>query len=67
MTYVLNLKPETVERIEEKARKSGVPLQQWLESVIESASVEDDKFEEAMNQVFNRYQKAFEVLAEGPK
>ncbi len=70
MTYILNLKPETAQRIEEKARQSGVAPQQWLESVIENASAEsitNAKFEEVMNGVFDRYQRAFEVLAEGAK
>ncbi len=70
MTYVLNLKPETAQRIEDKAKSLGVAPQQWLEGIIEKASsesVSDAQFEEVMNRVFDRYQTAFEVLAEGAK
>ncbi len=70
MTYILNLKPETARRIEEKAKESGVDPQQWLEATIERASgdsVSDAQFEEVMNRVFDRYQTAFEVRAEGAK
>lgn len=70
MTYVLNLKPETAKRVEEKAKSSGVAPEQWLEKLTETAlgeSVSDAEFKATMNRVFDRYQQAFEVLAEGAK
>ena len=70
MTYVLNLEPHTAKRIEEKAKEMGVEPQQWLETVIQKASadsVSDADLESAMNRIFDRYQTAFEVLAEGAK
>ncbi len=70
MTYVLNLEPETARRIEEKAKARGVAPEQWLETVVQTASeesVSEAQFEAVMNRVFDRYEKAFEVLAEGAK
>ena len=70
MTYTLNLNLQTAKRVEEKAKEAGMAPQQWLESAIQSASqegVSDAEFEAAMNRIFDRYQTAFEVLAEGAK
>lgn len=70
MTYVLNLEPETARRIEAKAKARGVAPEQWLKTVVQTASEEsasEAQFEAVMNRVFDRYEKAFEVLAEGAK
>jgi hypothetical protein len=68
MTFVLELKPETVRRIAEKAATQNVASEEIVVQLVEAAfaeDVNDAKFDAAMNDVFDKYQSAFEVLAEG--
>ncbi len=69
MTYVLELKPETARKIEERAAQKGTTPQNMLTEMVESNfdGDGDAKFDAAMNRVFDKYHKAFEVLAEGAK
>jgi hypothetical protein len=69
MTLVLELNPETARRIAEKAAAQNVASEEIALQVLEAAfneeTDEDAKFDAAMNQVFTKYHRAFEVLAEG--
>lgn len=70
MTLVLELKPETLRRIEAEAAKTGTTPEQMLVEMAETKFDDEDddaKFDAAMNRVFTRYHRAFEVLAEGAK
>ncbi len=70
MTYVLNLEPEVARRVEQKAKTNGLAPEQWLETLAQSAtkeSVSEAELEAAMHRVFDRYEKTFEILAEGAK
>ncbi len=73
MTLVLELKPETLRRIEAEAAKTGTTPQQMLVELAEANFDRKDnedgdaQFDAAMNRVFTKYHRAFEVLAEGAK
>lgn len=70
MTYVLELKEETARRIEEKAAAQSVAPEEMAVQALEavfSPEDEDTQFDAAMNRVFTKYRRAFEVLADGAK
>lgn len=71
MTYVLELEPEIAQRFEEQAAQNGTTPQEMLVELVKSnlggAEDGDAKFDAAMNRVFTKYHRAFEVLAEGAK
>lgn len=69
MTYVLNLKPETAKRIEERAAQSGTAPEQVAEELISSALGEAraERLHRLTNELFNERAGAYEVLAEGAK
>ncbi|HEX9996158.1 MAG TPA: hypothetical protein VGB45_03375 [Abditibacterium sp.] len=69
MTLVLELKPETLRRIEAEAASQSIAPEQLAAQALEATFTEDDdaKFDAAMNRVFTKYHRAFEVLAEGAK
>jgi len=69
MTLVLELKPENARRIEMQAANQSVAPEQLAAQALEAAFPEDDdaQFDAAMNRVFAKYHRAFEVLAEGTK
>ena len=77
MRVILNLKEETRLRLEEKANAQGVKLEEMLENAVEEmATISDEKavhyatdedFDAVQKEVFGKYARAFEALAEGAK
>lgn len=66
MTYVLNLKPETAQRIEEKAKANGATPEQWLENLAEETAEQSPRtmaFEEASEYVLNKNAELYRRLA----
>ena len=71
MTYVLELKPEVARALEAKAAQKGVKpealLEQLAENEMHPGTIPDDQFEALKEEIFTKYARAFEVLAEGAK
>ena len=66
MTYILNLKPETAKRIEQKAKSNGVAPEQWLEQLVDESADDAPRsmsFEEASQYVLNKNAELYRRLA----
>lgn len=69
MTYVLNLKPETAQKIEERAAQSHIAPEKVVEELIVSALGESraERLDRLTQELFEERASAYEVLAEGAK
>ena len=76
MTYVLELKPEVARALEAKAAQKGVKPEELLEAMLvedappvapQAGTIPDEQFEALKEEIFTKYARAFEVLAEGAK
>jgi len=67
MTYVLNLKPETARKIEERAKANGATPEAVIEELINLAleTGRAERMNKLTNELFKKRASAYEALAEG--
>lgn len=69
MTYVLNLKPETVRLIEERAVMQGIAPEKLVEETLSSTFSEtrEERLNRMTQELFDERASAYDALAEGAK
>ncbi|BCM93111.1 hypothetical protein IAD21_04999 [Abditibacteriota bacterium] len=69
MTYVLNLEPDTVKRIEEKAALQGITPEKLVAETLASAFDEtrEERLQRLTQELFEDRASAYDALAEGAK
>jgi hypothetical protein len=69
MTYILNLKPETIKLLEEKAAVEGIAPEKLAEQTLTSAFGErrEERLHRLTQELFEQRASAYDELAEGAK